>query len=183
MVAWPIAVAAALLLLAPSLPAAATKPVAPASVVADANQKLLQAIEQADQHLLEKALKAGADPNCRGTNSLPPLLELFRAATGPLDEDHRDCVALLLEYGAAVDAKDADQRTPLIQAARIGDLKTVQMLVEAEATVIARDRFSKSALFYAVDANRRDIVVYLATHGDLVSLTIRERKALGQPLQ
>ena len=42
---------------------------------------------------------------------------------------------------------------------------------------MARDRFHKSALFYAVEANRRDLVLYLAANGDLVSLSIKEKKA------
>jgi ankyrin repeat protein len=72
---------------------------------------------------------------------------------------------------------DSDRRTPLILAARLGDLDTVRLLVEAEAFVVARDRLHKSALFYAVEANRRDIVLYLAANGDLVSLSIKEKKA------
>jgi ankyrin repeat protein len=72
---------------------------------------------------------------------------------------------------------DSDQRTPLIHAARLADLDTVRLLVEAEACVTTRDRFHKSALFYAVEANRRDIVLYLAANGDLLSPTVKERKA------
>ena len=94
----------------------------------------------------------------------------------PLDTEHRQCAACLLEHGAAVDPMDADRRTPLIHAARLGDLETVRLLVEAEAYVMARDRFHKSALFYAVEAHRRDIVLYLAANGDLLSLPIKERK-------
>jgi len=71
---------------------------------------------------------------------------------------------------------DPDRRTPLIHAARLGDLETVRLLVEAGAYVMARDRFHKSALFYAVEGNRRDIVLYLAANGDLLSLPLKDRK-------
>jgi len=142
-----------------------------------ADQKLLQAIQQGNLTLLKAAIAEGANVNCPGTNGLPPLIELLRIAAGPLDTEHRQCVACLLEHGAAVDPLDSDRRTPLILAARLGDLESVRLLVEAEAYVMARDRFHKSALFYAVEANRRDIVLYLAANGDLVSLPLKDRKA------
>jgi ankyrin repeat protein len=150
---------------------------APGRLPSEADQKLLHALEQGKLPLLQAAIAEGANVNRRGTNGLPPLLALLRAATAPLDNERRQCVACLLEHGAAVDPKDNDRRTPLIHAARLGDLETVRLLVEAEAYVMVRDRFHKSALFYAVEARRRDIVLYLASNGDLVSLSIKERKA------
>jgi ankyrin repeat protein len=150
---------------------------APAASPSPADQKLLQAVQETNLPLLKAALAEGASVNCRGTNGLPPLLLLLRKSAAPLDSDKRQCAACLLAHGAAVDAMDADRRTPLILAARLGDLDTVRLLVEAEAFVMARDRFHKSALFYAVEANRRDIVLYLAANGDLVSTTVKEKKA------
>jgi ankyrin repeat protein len=151
---------------------------APVPSLRAVDKRLLQAAQQGNLTLLKAAIGEGADVNCRGTNGLPPLLELLRAAAGPLDSERRQCAACLLEHGAAIDATDSDGRTPLIYATRLGDLETVRLLVEAEAYVKARDRFHKSALFYAVEARRRDIVLYLARNGDLVSMTVKERKAL-----
>jgi len=145
------------------------------------DQKLIQAVQQGSVPQLKSAIADGADVNCRGTNGLPPLLNLLRDATAPLDAQHRECVACLLEHGAPVDPLDSDRRTPLIHAARVSDLETIRLLVEAGAYVKTRDRFGKSALFYAVEARRRDIVLYLATNGDLISLTVKERKAFGVP--
>jgi ankyrin repeat protein len=142
-----------------------------------ADQQLLQGVQQGSLPLLKAAVAQGANVNCPGTNSLPPLLELLRTATTPLDSEHRQCLAYLLEHGAAADPMDSDRRTPLIHAARLGDLESVRLLVEAEAYVMARDRFHKSALFYAIEANRRDILLYLAANGDLLSLPVKERKA------
>jgi ankyrin repeat protein len=150
---------------------------APGRLPSEADQKLLHALEQGKLPLLQAAIAEGADVNIRGTNGLPPLLAVLRAATAPLDKEQRQCVACLLEHSAKVDPLDSDRRTPLIHAARLGDLETVRLLVEAEAYVMVRDRFHKSALFYAVEARRRDIVLYLASNGDLVSLSIKERKA------
>ena len=140
------------------------------------DRRLLRAVQQGNLPLLKAAIAQGANSNCPGTNGLPPLLELLRTAAAPLDPEHRQCIASLLEHGASVDPMDPDRRTPLIHAARLGDLETVRLLVEAGAYVMARDRFHKSALFYAVEGNRRDIVLYLAANGDLLSLPLKDRK-------
>jgi len=149
----------------------------------EADETLLRAIRGGDLELLKAAIADGADVNRRSTNGLPPLLGMFRAAAGPLDSEHRQCVASLLAHGATVDARDGDRRTPLILAARLCDLESIRLLVEAEADVMARDRFHKSALFYAVEARRRDIVLYLAANGDLISLSIREKRAISRAQQ
>ena len=145
---------------------------APAPLPSPAEQKLHQAVQQGDLPALKAAIADGADVNGRGTNGLPPLLDLLHAAPGPLGAGQRQCVACLLEHGANVDPIDSDRRTPLIHAARLDDLDTIRLLVEAGAYVMARDRLHKSALFYAVENHRRDIILYLASHGDLISLPI-----------
>jgi ankyrin repeat protein len=167
-----------LLVAATTWTATGTDRATPDRLPSEADKKLLQALEQGKLPLLQAAVAEGADANRRGTNGLPPLLKLLRNATAPLDGERRQCVSWLLAHGAAVDPMDSDRRTPLIHAARLGDLETLRLLVEAEAFVMARDRFHKSALFYAVEARRRDIVLYLASNGDLVSLSIKEKKAL-----
>ena len=166
----------ALLFFATVWAAPTAKTATPDRLPTQANQQLLQAVQQGNLSLLKAAIATGANVNCPGTNAQPALLELLRAATAPLDSEHRQCVACLLEHGAAVDPMDADRRTPLIHAARLGDLETARLLVEAQAYVMARDRFHKSALFYAVEAHHRDIVLYLAANGDLLSLPIKDRK-------
>jgi ankyrin repeat protein len=154
----------------------------PARIVGpSADQKLRQACEQGNRALVEAAVADKADVNCANpVNGLPLLLELLRSATAPLDPARRECVAGLLAHGAKVDITDSDQRTAVIYAARLGDLDTLRLLVEAEAFVRTRDRFHKTALFYAVEANRRDIVLYLAQNGALISLSVKERRQMGQ---
>ena len=142
--------------------------------------RVFQAVRLGDLPMLRAAIADGGDVNGREAGDLPPLMAVLRTAPGPLNDARRQCVVCLLENGADVDPKDDAQRTPLIHAARLGDFETVKVLVAGEAYVKARDGFHKTALFYAVDAGRRDIVLYLASHGDLVSLTIKERKLLGK---
>jgi hypothetical protein len=167
----------ALLALATAWPVHCAETATPTPRPSQPDQQLLQAVRQGNLPLLKAAIVAGANVNCPSTNALPPLLELLGTAAAPLDSEHRQCVTCLIEHGAPVDLSDSDRRTPLIHAARLGDLETVRLLVEAEAYVMARDRFHKSALFYAVEANRRDIVLYLAANGDLLSLPVKERKS------
>jgi len=144
-----------------------------------ADQKLRQACEQGNVSLLEAAIAQKADVNSASPASgLPPLLELLRSATAPLDRARRECVACLLAHGAKPDVTDSDERTAVIYATRLGDLETLRLLVEAEAYVRTRDRFHKTALFYAVEANRRDIVRYLAQNGALISLSVKERRQM-----
>jgi ankyrin repeat protein len=154
----------------------------PAGIIGpSADQRLRQACERGNLSLLEAALADHADVNCAApSNGLPPLLELLRAATAPLDRARRECVSRLLAHGAKVDLTDNDQRTAVIYATRLGDLDTLRLLVEAEAFVRTRDRFHKTALFYAAEANRRDIVLYLAQNGALISLSVKERRQMGQ---
>jgi len=140
---------------------------APKQAVEGPDKKLLQAAQEGNLELLQAAIVEGAKVNCRGTNDLTPLLQIFNRATSPLDLVRRQCVSALLEHGAAVDERDADKRTPLIHASRLGDLPTVRLLVEAGSCVKLLDRFHRTALLYAADGHHRDIVAYLAANGDL----------------
>jgi ankyrin repeat protein len=103
---------------------------------------------------------------------------MLQAATVPLGHARREGVACLLADGAKLDVIDGDGRTAVIYAARLGDLETLRLLVESEAYVRTRDRFHKTALFYAVESGRRDIVLYLAQNGALISLSVKERRQM-----
>jgi ankyrin repeat protein len=141
------------------------------------DKRLLQAAQEGNLGLLKAAIAEGARVNCRGTNDLTPLLQVLGGATGPLDASRRECIATLLEGGAAVDGKDDDGRTALIYATRVGDLETVRLLVEAGSYVKSPDRFHRTALLYAAEGHHRDIVAYLAANGDLQTPPYSAKKA------
>jgi ankyrin repeat protein len=143
----------------------------------EADTRLLQAAQQGNLLLVKAAIAAGADVNCRGTNGLSPLVQTLADAAAPIAPSRRECLAFLLQHGAQVEALDNDGRSALIYAARAGDLETVQLLVEANASVKTRDRLHKTALFYAAEGHHRNIVAYLAVNGDLQSSTYAEKKA------
>jgi hypothetical protein len=146
-----------------------------------ADQKLRQACAQGDVALLEAAIAEHADVNRALPDSgLPPLQDMLRSAKAPLYPARRECVSRLLAHGAKPDVTDHDGRTAVIYATRLGDLETLRVLVDAEAYVRTRDRFHKTALFYAVESGRRDIASYLAQNGALISLSVKERRQMGQ---
>jgi hypothetical protein len=122
------------------------------------------------------AVKTGSQSSLEPSN----LLILLSTATTPLSQEQRALLAKMAGNPSDLNATDKDGRSALIYAARLGDLETVKWLVEAGARVKIRDRFHKTALFYAVEAHRRDIVEYLASNGDLQSLTPQERKEHGK---
>jgi uncharacterized protein len=160
--------AVALMAAAAVVALAGEKPI-PAPTLGDAEKKLFAGIASGETSLVKTALQEGANANCRGTNGYDASSELLRRAKAPLTSSQRECLSILLAAGADPNAADGDSRTLLIQAARIGDFETVRLLTEADAYARARDRFHRTALMYAVEAHRRDIVEYLADNGDLQS--------------
>jgi uncharacterized protein len=77
-----------------------------------------------------------------------------------------------------VNATDAAGETPLVAATAIGGLGAVEALVDAGATVDARDRtFQQSALMVAVRANHPELVRYFLAHG----AEVNARTRIGDP--
>lgn len=138
--------------------------------------QLFDATGKGDPSAIRAAITNGANVNARNPQGLTPLLLVFHGAKTPLTESQHQSVAILLDNGAGNGAADPEGRTALICAARLGDLESIRQLVEDGAYVKARDSFHKTALFYAVEMKRRDIVVYLAANGDLQSMPYPAKK-------
>jgi ankyrin repeat protein len=66
-----------------------------------------------------------------------------------VEADDRKAVARLLSAGNGVDTKNAAGQTPLMLAAQLGSLETLQALIDAGARVDARDRLNHTALMHA----------------------------------
>lgn len=144
------------------------------------SDQVAHALAAGDVSGLRAAFERGADVNSASTNGLPPILELLKDRTVPLSKDQIQCLALLIERGADLAVTDSDRRTPLIHAARAGDIEAVRMITEAGVYVRSRDRFWKTALLNAAAAGHRDVVLYLASNGDIQSPSIRERRERGR---
>ena len=84
---------------------------------------------------------------------------------------YADFVRVLLEHSVDVNAKmyrGASKRagwTALMNAANFGHLETVKVLLEYKASLEARTPEGKTALFFAVESNRLDVVEFLIRKG------------------
>ena len=94
------------------------------------------------------------NPNARGAQERPLLL----AAT--LEQD-AVTVTRLLEAGASADLADENGLTPLMAAAMQGNMDLVRKFVGNVTNIHATDRNGRSALEYAVTAQKSDVVQFL----------------------
>lgn len=91
------------------------------------------------------------NPNARGPQDRPLLL----AAT--LQEDEQT-VTRLLEAGASPDLADENGLTPLMAAAMQGNMNLVRKFVGGVTNINAPDRTGRSALQYAVAAQKIEVI-------------------------
>jgi len=71
-------------------------------------------------------------------------------------------VALMLEHHAYIDAASPNGSTPLMMAARYGDQRSVQVLLEAGADATLRNQQGLSAMDFADSADRPKVVEAIA---------------------
>ncbi len=115
-------------------------------------------------------IDAGADVNAASPTGRTAL---HAAATS---SGNAATVRLLLEKGAKPDAKDnldpmpplftgGGKATPIVEAARAGDLESIRALVKAGANINAAGANNVTALTEATLYGRREIVRFLLDHG------------------
>jgi ankyrin repeat protein len=105
-------------------------------------------------------LNKGASPSARSTNAMQNL-PLHAAAAGR----HAAIVALLIEHGAPVDARQHGGWTALHAAAQNGDLAMAEILISAGADVSARAENNQCALDLALTKGHQSMVEFLEAHG------------------
>jgi ankyrin repeat protein len=103
-------------------------------------------------------LAAGADVNARSENSLS-VLPIHSAVAG----GHDDVVAVLVDAGADVNARQPQGWTPLHGAAMTGSLASVERLLAAGADPAARNDDGTTALDLARAGGHDAIVARLST--------------------
>ncbi len=153
---------------------------------------LIRAAENASRVLVPALLAAGADANGAQSSGLTPLMVAARtgsratvrallahgadvnAATVKLsatalmwavEAPHRDIVRLLLESGADVHASTSKGLTPLLTAARNGDIDTARLLLAAGADVDGVGSDGTHALPFAIIHGRDDFARFLLDEG------------------
>ncbi len=126
---------------------------------------LLQYHEQAQQYreletlLLAKGAKVDVALNSLGWTPL------CTTVTKAVDKPNNDHIRLLLQLGADVNHLDINGRTPLMLAASMGRISSVEMLMKNYADNTLFDNFGWSALMFAVYYNHIDVATFMLDNG------------------
>ena len=153
---------------------------------------LARACENASVSMVERLLAAGANPNAAQANGLTPLMTAARtgsvdvvqallsrgadvdAATAATHETalmwavagrHRDVVRALVVRGADVHPRPRQAFSPLIAAARNGDIETAKVLLAAGAGVDETGSDGAHPLAYAVIVGQSAFAHFLLEQG------------------
>ncbi|KAF0156228.1 MAG: ankyrin repeat protein [Syntrophaceae bacterium] len=120
------------------------------SEAGDIRLALIEAVRSGNRTEVARLLvRPGADVTVRDKDGrtilhslVPELVKLADSEKVPL----YDCIVLLLAGGADISAGDNDGNTPLNDAVKLGDVKTVEFLLKNGADVNARDNDGKTPL-------------------------------------
>ncbi|CAE7040126.1 unnamed protein product [Symbiodinium natans] len=113
--------------------------------ITELDAQLLHAVRHGDAEAAERALQAGAAPDCRTLRGQTPLM---LAATASHDGSLQ-LATMLLEARAQVDALDEKRQTPLMHACGSHNIATVDHLLEAKASLHCRAADGKTILMQA----------------------------------
>src|SRR6202035_2458549 len=119
-------------------------------------EDFIRALETHQTSLIDRYFREHQNPNVRGANDRSFLFAAI------LREDWTIARRLLCA-GASADLADNAGVTPLMLAAMHGDLELVRALTGHVTDVAARDGAGHSALYYAVTAQKIEVVDLLLT--------------------
>lgn len=129
---------------------------------AEDESPLMMAALKGQLELARLLIDRGADVN------KPGWAPLHYAAT----HGHLALMQLLLDEHAYIDAESPNGSTPLMMAAHYGTPQAVQLLLDAGADPLLKNRLGLSAIDFALRANRRDVA-------DLIAAAVRARQPRG----
>lgn len=173
----------------------------PASQIAEHDQALCDACRVGDFEKAKKALEDGANPSVQFRLALGEITPIFLCASKGYKEiaelliehnadinrkmefdgticlhhaasnDQPEMCEFLIEKGCDVNQTDKLGRTPLMDAAEIGSIDVINILIKNNADVNAEDNEHHTALSYCIDFVSRkepkffDAAVQLVHHG------------------
>ena len=115
----------------------------------DGKSALIHAAFEGDEKVLTEVIKKGAVVNIVDGFGRTPLDRAAHSTTY-----RKNCVELLLRAGADVNFRGPNGRTPLINAASVGDSRYLQRLLDAGADVNAEDDLGTTALMVSAPSIR-----------------------------
>ena len=117
---------------------------------------LMTAISLSDTPRVSALLASGADPEMKDSNGV-------RAIHYAAGEPDPAILRTLILSGANINAKGRNGKTPVMEAARLGMLQNVKILVEAGADLHAHDDLNRNVVMFGAMAKQSsvDIVKYL----------------------
>jgi len=154
---------------------------APSVTIHDEDQRLSDACRKGDFEMAKKALEDGANPSFQFRLALGEITPIFLCATrgyidiaelliekgGEIDRkmdfdgticlhhaasnDRPKMCEFLISKGCEVNQRDKLGRTPLMDAAEIGSIEVIDVLMTHGADVNAEDREHHTALSYCID--------------------------------
>ena len=126
----------------------------------------LEAIRNGDIADMTYYLARGADPNTTFATNVKAAYGINASAVmEAAATDHIDCVRLLLDHGAKLDAIDSKGWTALMIATANGDSDLVHLLLERGASLQSKNKTGKTALMLAERYNRSELITLLKQAG------------------
>ena len=95
---------------------------------------------------------------------------LMVACNAVNDDDATKVVKVLIESGARVNDRDTVGQSPLMKAASSGLVQVVDILLEHSADLNACDNLIRTAIFFAVENNHKNVVQKLKDSGAYLTL-------------
>ena len=121
---------------------------------ADGSSPLLNAVNSGDTVELRRLVEAGADVNAASSSGVTPLMNA--AGMG-----NKEAVEYLIQKGANVNHRTSGNYTPLMNTALVGHIEILKILLAAGADPTVKDTGGRTALSYAEEHERKDIVELL----------------------
>jgi ankyrin repeat protein len=112
---------------------------------------------------VQRLINAGAQVNQQGWTALH-----YAAVVG-----HLEIIQLLIAHFAYIDAETPNKTTPLMLAARRGEMNVVKFLIDEGADISSKNMLGWTAYDFAVESERRDLAALLQ---ELMLAKTSERK-------